>query len=236
MRNADETWQSPDFANDSPVGFVNRFFPKFLPLVQEKYPDENPTQILTRLVKMWNVVHIRQKNFGSTCAETCSCMQGWKLVFREGAVEALGSVRPKRASPGRSLDLAQAIPIPRRRSRNDVSSSSSPSLLTGIASHGNVPRKSVQETAQGSPLLSSFNQQNANDANTAALVDQPYKPQRGSRALEMYSAVYNTSLPLGFYCVTDIIENRVCKIISIYPKGESRKNNSLIQEGTRGKL
>jgi hypothetical protein len=70
----------------SPTGFVDGFAPKFLPMLKAEFPHESPQQLLHRLLGMWQQ-HLRQRNFGLQCSDTCACMEGWCQVFRKGQDE-----------------------------------------------------------------------------------------------------------------------------------------------------
>jgi hypothetical protein len=74
------------------VGFVDRFAPRFTPLLRKEYPEETPSKILQRLERMWDA-HRMNRNFGITCRKECQCGEGWELVFGQGDPSAVANTR-----------------------------------------------------------------------------------------------------------------------------------------------
>lgn len=243
MRKGDENFIIPHWAqdvDDSPVGFVNRFAPKFIPLLKSEYPRESASQILDRLVKMWNLGHLYQKNFGNRCGAKCMCLQGWKSVFRFGAMDAVAEARKRKTLLG-THHLEDTLVVPRKRSRienaNRLEAQAERNPLVS------VPRKTPSSKPSSVSSLLARMGESASIERKAPVsaqekhVDSDALQKEGivDNKLEAYSVTFDTSLPLGFYCVTENIDGqKVCKIDSVAPLGESRKKNILVQEGTCG--
>lgn len=59
-----------------PIGFISRFVPKFMPLVQKEMPQTNSTEMLNVLEQMWS----RHKK--ATCSSSCACQDDWERIFK----------------------------------------------------------------------------------------------------------------------------------------------------------
>jgi hypothetical protein len=88
LKNPKSKWNKARIlhGDKSPTGFVDSFAPKFLPMLKAEFPHESPKQLLHRLLGMWQQ-HLRQRNFGLYCNDTCTCIEGWCQVFRKGQVQ-----------------------------------------------------------------------------------------------------------------------------------------------------
>jgi hypothetical protein len=96
----------------SPTGFVDGFAPKFLPMLKAEFPHESPQQLLHRLLGMWQH-HLRQRNFGLQCNDTCACMEGWCQVFRKGHVQKQA---PTEITIAHTVD--EEMPDPREQTKS----------------------------------------------------------------------------------------------------------------------
>ncbi|CAB9526809.1 expressed unknown protein [Seminavis robusta] len=212
--------------HDSPVGFVDRFAGKFVPLLRDEYPEEKPSRILERLVRMWTL-HLRQRGFGSTCYETCTCEEGWGPVFFKGNVlrelPVAASRRKRAAVPVESLPS-----VPRKRSRPETAT---PRVAAAQRSHF----QSTQTNEQSSSLLRGQHQPHgvARDAWSVNTRRQSNLSDAASTTVEHFSESFTAGIPLGFYCVTErAMKSRVCAILSVDPLGACAKKNANIRKGT----
>lgn len=94
--------------NKSPLGFVNCFAPKFLPLLRDCYPSENPRLVLKRLENMWKI-HLKYKGFGKQCRSSCPCLKGWESVFNRGNVLMKGRKRENSSINSKNRDGAEPL-------------------------------------------------------------------------------------------------------------------------------
>ncbi|CAB9508516.1 expressed unknown protein [Seminavis robusta] len=196
---------------DSPVGFVNHFFPKFKPLVVKEFPKENPGQTLARLVKMWES-HIRQRAFGSRCVESCCCIEGWKRVFRCGDV--FTKAPPKKEKPKQFSDFK----LPRKRPREP------------LANHNKAGDVNERTTKQR--LVPNLPQQPKNPTNEKPKAARAPAAGNGSN-LRSYSVAFDAIDSLGFLCVTGEVQGRkMCVIASVAPSGQAAQLSKLIQKGS----
>ncbi len=72
-----------DFRHDHLAlpGFVQNFCPKFYSKVQSSFPNDSGTEILSKLVDMWQNVHKKSLRFGLSCSEECPCKDSWTSQF-----------------------------------------------------------------------------------------------------------------------------------------------------------
>ena len=113
----DDMMKKGKFAERPPdIGFSKRFAPKFMPLLRKEYPRETNEDLLTRLIRMWEL-HLKQQRFGTRCLDTCPCSEGWDFVFNKGGTG--GSVAKSHSSiavsaepvvPKRKIPLPQISP------------------------------------------------------------------------------------------------------------------------------
>jgi hypothetical protein len=138
-----------DGGNKFPTGFVDSFAPKFLPMLKAKFPHESPQQLLHRLLGMWQK-HLRQRNFGLQCNDTCDCMEGWSQVFREG--------RDLTQTPTEivaSHSTNKKMPDPREQSKSELTFSSLDSRENEDSGDKNSPRVPKKRKSQAiSSLIS----------------------------------------------------------------------------------
>lgn len=80
----DKEWTNPSKLKegDSPVGFVNRFGPKFYEKVRKEFPSETPAKCLERLGELWKF-HREERRFGNKCKKDCACGEGWTTFLRK---------------------------------------------------------------------------------------------------------------------------------------------------------
>merc|ERR1712224_200620 len=56
---------------------------KFIVLLQEEYPTENESQLVQRLVGMWEE-HQKNRLYGLRCEKDCGCHGEWDQLFGKG--------------------------------------------------------------------------------------------------------------------------------------------------------
>eukprot|EP00531_Pseudo-nitzschia_arenysensis_P016700 CAMPEP_0116118286 /NCGR_PEP_ID=MMETSP0329-20121206/2022_1 /TAXON_ID=697910 /ORGANISM="Pseudo-nitzschia arenysensis, Strain B593" /LENGTH=1606 /DNA_ID=CAMNT_0003611901 /DNA_START=183 /DNA_END=5000 /DNA_ORIENTATION=+ len=64
-------------------GIAKNFVPKFIAKLQEEYPAETETQLVKRLLDMWDTHH-RSRLFGFRCLKGCACEDQWDQIFGKG--------------------------------------------------------------------------------------------------------------------------------------------------------
>lgn len=79
---SDKNWTNPFGLQpvDSMIGFSNNFCTKFYEKVKANFSTDTPYQTLQRLLSMWKK-HIKQRRFGITCENDCSCGDSWEALF-----------------------------------------------------------------------------------------------------------------------------------------------------------
>lgn len=63
-----------------PIGFISRFVPKFMSLVQKEMPQTNSTEMLNVLEQMWSRHKKSYKK--ATCSSSCACQDDWERIFK----------------------------------------------------------------------------------------------------------------------------------------------------------
>jgi hypothetical protein len=63
------------------IGFADSFCPRFFDKVQKYFPKDSAEQVLSKLVEMWKLGHIKQRTLGGSCDASCSCGNLWSLLF-----------------------------------------------------------------------------------------------------------------------------------------------------------
>ena len=235
-----KSWNAP-WQNDSPAGFVSRFAPKFTPLLREKYPDDNPRQILARLENMWNKGHVCQTNFGIRCEKFCTCKDGWRSVFHEGDMDnATSSRNNKRISKCASSDLV-ASAIPRKRSRTDVPVTNDAEKKTNSFGARYESYVGMQQSARKKESAAPLHRNPSPSEENKSYIDKHGEKTHRERTentrsdarlssemnglndtnreavLWPFCLCFRSFLPLGFYCITAESESRgsTCKITSV---------------------
>ena len=144
MKKRDREWTNPQglCADESPVGVVSNFVPKFYDQVQKEFPGDSPAQTLKKLLGMWNK-HKGVARFGHRCKKVCPCLEGWDTVFK------------KFLHPPKNIDrkVASAAPLLRQ---NPVNKMNVPLKKTQPKSNGDVrkmPGLLLQKMATQSPEL-----------------------------------------------------------------------------------
>lgn len=96
----DPTWGNSNglVEGQYPVGFIDNFIPKFVGLLQNGFPNENPLQLYQRLDAMW-AKHKGSVQFGITCKKNCHCGEGWEVVFNKGHFQRISRPIPSQPAP-----------------------------------------------------------------------------------------------------------------------------------------
>ena len=181
-------------------------------MLRKEHPNDNPQQILKRLVEMWSL-HLQQTAFGNQCNNDCMCGAGWKLVFNCGNGNNAMSKAKGKKTQQRTNNRNPAVP--RKRAANDRNGdSAAPVFLEGISV---PPKKKIKSSSS-----------------VASEATNPKHPKPSSN-LVSYSVTYDASQPLGFFCITKQHEGKsICVIKSLHPAGQSKQKSELVQEGTCG--
>ena len=196
---------------DSPVGFTDRFVPKFYSRLQQEFPSETPAQLLERLLRMWER-HRSQVRFGMKCPRGCECNEAWEILFKKGHLSAQGEnekTQTQDQRKGVSWPSTKSPSVPRRASverGSSTGSSKDASLLTEIAQQEGPPRKKKKFSSEEGL--------------------EP-APQRG------YEVTFSTSTQLGFFCFTmqNGLGKPICKILSVNWIGKGKEKR--LRNGTR---
>jgi len=151
-------------------GISKHFVPKFISLLQKEYPRETETQLVSRLVGMWEL-HRKNRLYGIRCKANCSCLGEWDQVFGKGDKSA----------------AKEFLTIKRRPSLLSNSTASSNDKKVPKASA--VPRKkrAIEQSSDASKRKSKKPK-----ASTSFLSSI-------SSRTEIFEVQFNTSLPLGAY-------------------------------------
>ena len=88
----------PNAERPREIGFSKWFAPKFMGLLRKEFPRDTNADLFHRLVRMWES-HLKQQRFGTSCRETCPCLEGWGPVFKRGHLEE-SVVKSKTSSSG----------------------------------------------------------------------------------------------------------------------------------------
>mmetsp|Transcript_21886 Transcript_21886/g.26804 ORF Transcript_21886/g.26804 Transcript_21886/m.26804 type:complete len:755 (-) Transcript_21886:870-3134(-) len=116
------------------VGFTSNFCGKFYERILNQFPNDTPSQILERLLKMWKK-HTTQRRFGITCKDNCPCGGSWSDLWLP-ICESVGvkahrkeDVTTKTSSKIRSNEVnltnddnivSEEFQVPLRPSRNNL--------------------------------------------------------------------------------------------------------------------
>lgn len=69
------------FDSTDKVGFADSFCPRFFDKVQNYFPKDSAEKVLSKLVDMWKLGHVKQRTLGGTCDSSCTCGKLWSLLF-----------------------------------------------------------------------------------------------------------------------------------------------------------
>lgn len=91
----------PNAERPREIGFSKWFAPKFMGLLRKEFPRETNATLFRRLIRMWES-HLKQQRFGTSCRETCPCLEGWGPVFKKGHLEG-SALRSKISASGTGI-------------------------------------------------------------------------------------------------------------------------------------
>ena len=202
-------------------------------MLQEQYPNENASETLRRLVKMWDL-HVQSLNFGMRCKASCNCEAGWIRVFRRGDV--YGTTKKAGLKGRRQLEPEEKNAIPRKRSRGETDSLPEIGGANADCSTGAPPAKKADTGGEKSQPFSLRTPRLQAVAAGRSIAPVRAPPTAHAANRSVYRVVYDANQPLGFYCETRIVGGkRVCIVTSVCPSGQSRQKSPLIHEGTWSK-
>ena len=161
-----------------PVGFVNKFAPKFYDQLKEEFPHASPADLLQKLEKMWGA-HVADERFGRRCLKKCACGEAWNSLFldqclrpkqqheitkknRESVPKTAKETIPKKKRPASDAAAAPVAPtpsssgvesaIPKKKKRKTESSSTF--KLSGISLEGPpVPKKGMTSAPNDTSIV-----------------------------------------------------------------------------------
>jgi len=183
-------------------GICKFFAPRFVPRLEKEYPDENESQLINRLVCMWEL-HQKNRMYGMKCHENCGCEEEWDQIFGKGDMEK-AKVFAKRstllnkrmASQANQKQVSKGPVIPRKKKASDP-------FLTCKKQYAPSEIMNKNRTVSRS-LISSLT----------------------SRS-ELYEVAFDSSIALGGFFRTDKNTNR-CIVYSIHKDGQMSKDQRLV--------
>ena len=183
-------------------------------MLQKEYPNENPSQCLRRLIKMWDL-HTKSLALGMRCTPSCNCESGWIRVFHRGDENGASKRKQKQSGP------EERNIIPRKRARLDV------------GDYHVTCAKATDEVATFSYKTSLPQRVFTEGSSTSARAPSPVDIAH----MSSYKVDFDSTQPLGFYCETrGVAGKRVCVVTSVYNYGQCRQKSNLIQAGSWSKL
>jgi hypothetical protein len=174
-------------------GIIKNFVPKFIHLLQDEYPTETETQLVKRLVGMWES-HQKNRMYGMRCRKGCACQGEWDQIFGKGDKTA---AREYLSMMKRSSLMSQS-----------VASSGSQQVTTGPV----VPRKKR--------ALPSSNEQSFVKNNRRKKPKLVGLISSMSSRVDIFEVSIASSIPIGGYFKT---RKNQCQVFSIYLKGQMAK-------------
>ncbi len=181
-------------------GISNHFVPKFISLLQEKYPQETEAQLINRLVEMWGI-HQRDRLYGISCRKDCACRIEWDTIFGNGDKAA-----------------AKDFVLTTKRSSVHSQSSASSGNEKGSSSGPAVPRKNPIVPRKKRGL-----NQNSNMNRKMPKLSGLISSMRSREA--MIEVRFESTIPLGGYFRT---RRNQCQVFSIFPKGQMAKEPKIV--------
>ncbi len=137
------------------LGICKNFVPKFITKLREEYPTETETQLVSRLVGMWES-HQRDRVYGMRCLAGCGCQGEWDQIFGKGdkaAARDFFMMRKRSSLQSRgtasSFSTAPSGPVvPRKKRAHDqnLGAYRKKPKLTGLIS-SMVPRVDIFDLA-----------------------------------------------------------------------------------------
>ena len=188
-------------------GIAKNFVPKFITRLKDEYPEEGESQLVHRLVGMWEM-HQRNRLYGVRCEKTCGCLAEWDQIFGKG----------DRAAAKRFISMMKrATLLSKSVSSSSTQAEATASSSTRVQSGPAVPRKKrVQDqVSRASNGLSK-------KPKLSGLISSI------SSRESIFEVAFESAIPLGAYFKT---RNNQCQIYSLFLKGQMIKD-SRISNGT----
>jgi hypothetical protein len=196
-------------------GIFEHFAPRFIPLLQKKYPLETPSMLIRRLVDMWSL-HQRTPMYGVHCTPTCACVDDWEQLFGEGDIgkalefHSRGQAKNRRPSQ-QSISVTQMssqphyTAIPKKKDLLTNHTEKKPVILP----FGKSPNERLTPSSS-----SRHDVQNLGDAQSNS--------QKQSVGKSFVVRI-DTSVPLGGYFQTEKKDTRgwsTCTVYSVFRNGQ----------------